>query len=183
MDEKVTIDKTPMTEPRPHARALPSRKKSWLLASASLLLIILFFLMPRNGRWMRERVLDYWSEFPAQVQNLDTEHRLRTRFKTHYTYAKSITDGLARETDPRSVLLLMPPTAYFRQKGIDFAVPEPAEFYYFTGLKTIWAHHQGAAAANWYVTVKGNIIQVDTVRDQKLLLQVIDSLKQYDPSL
>ena len=182
MERGETIEIVEVRECAP-AIVPPSRKKGLLLAVASILLITLFFLMPRNSRWLQDRIIPYWKDLPAQARHLDPEHRMQARFKTHYTYSKSIKEELSKQTDLGKVLLLMPSTDYFKKKGIDFPVPEPAAFYYFTGIKTVWAHNKNAAQANWYITVKGPIIQIDSVRHQRQLETVIDSLKQYDPSL
>ncbi|WP_315821984.1 hypothetical protein [Paraflavitalea speifideaquila] len=71
------------------------------------------------------------------------------------------------------MLVLMPPSNYFHKMGIKYHVPEPAVFYYYTGLKTIWANSKEAVQANWFVRVYQGEIIVDSVTDKKKLQDTI----------
>src|SRR5215213_188004 len=126
-------------------------KRKIILFFISILLVSGFFLLPVNQKWMERRVLIYWKDFQKQKTKLDIEQRKAGRYGTYYIYSRHIADFLEKRGGAEKVLVLIPPTAYFKANGVDYRVPEPAVFYYFTGIKTIWADSRDAIKANWYV--------------------------------
>lgn len=77
----------------------------------------------------------------------------------------------------------MPPSAYFRKKNVNYHVPEPAIFYYYTGLKTTWINSSSALEANWLVAVDNGSLKLVPVKDRKVLLDSIKAFKKYPVSL
>src|SRR5690242_7143502 len=99
-------------------------KKHITLLMAALIAMAVFFLLPRNKRWVREAVLVYWHDFLAQKDHLDTAYRKKQRYGLPYTISRRIADFFStRQNKP--VLLLIPPTAYFKKNNIPYRVPEP----------------------------------------------------------
>ena len=146
-------------------------KRQLILLVASLALLFLFFLLPMNRRWYNTLVY-YWNGFPAQKDNMDTETRLRQRFGNHYTYTKVIGDSIKSKAGP-DALVLIPPTSYFSKMGVNYHVPVSPVFYYYTGIKTVWANNPHAAEANWYVRVNNGRIVVEPATDKKALQDTI----------
>lgn len=134
-------------------------------------LIFLFFLLPMNRRWYNTLV-SYWNGFPSQKDNLDTETRLRARFGNNYTYTKVIGDSIKSKAGT-DALVLIPPTSYFSKMGVNYHVPVSPVFYYYTGIKTVWANNPHAAEANWYVRVNNGRIVVEPATDKKALQDTI----------
>jgi hypothetical protein len=62
-------------------------------------------------------------------------------------------------------------------------VPEPAVFYYYTGLRTIWANSPEASKANWYITAQNGGLVFDSVINQQALRDTIASFNKYKISL
>lgn len=158
------------------------RKRRFILFIISLLLIAGFFLLPRNQEWS-DTVLSYARDFQTQQNHLDRETRMTKRFGNDYVFSKNIADVFDRKGNKGKVLVLMPPTTYFTKMGIKYHVPEPSVFFYYTGLKTIWANSKDAIHAGWYVRVSQGKIIVDSVINKKSLQDTIIAFKKMGISL
>jgi hypothetical protein len=152
-----------------------------LLFFISLVLITGFFLLPRNRQWAGT-VFSYWNDFKRQKNRLDIETRMRDRFRSHYIISKNIADSLRQRTQA-DALVLMPPNSYFKKMGVDYYVPVPPEFYYFTGVKTIWANSRDAITAGYYVRVSNGKVIVETVTNRKALQDTINAFQKLGVSL
>jgi hypothetical protein len=150
-----------------------------MLTALSIALLAAFFLLPQNRNWMAGRVLRYWKDFTVQKDHLDPEHRKIERYQFSYTYSKRIADYFVYRKMKDQVLVLLPPASYFAAHGIKYPVPEPAVFYYFTGLRTVWATSPEAINANWYVAANNGTVRIDSVSDKKALEDTIRSYNQY----
>ena len=154
-------------------------KKTILLTFISVSLLYLFLQFPRNDEWFDKRILAYWSDFRTQKNHSSIEERKIKRWKTSYTVSKDIAAFFAKKGNMKTVLVLIPPAAYFTEKGIDYDVPEPAVFYYYTGLRTTWFNSQTASNANWMVTANKGQYQIVPVIDKKVLVDSINVFKKY----
>lgn len=157
-------------------------KRRFILFIISLVLIAGFFLLPRNRKWSGT-VLSYVNDFQEQRNHLDRTTRMRERFENDYVFSKNIADSFEQKGKKREVLVLMPPSAYFTKMGIPYHVPEPAVFYYYTGLKTIWANSKDAIHAGWYVRVNQGKIIIDSVTDRRSLQDTIIAFQKMGISL
>ena len=155
--------------------------KKIILLLVSVLLITGFFLLPRNRQWTRT-VFSYWNDLPKQLRTPDTEARMRKRFGRHYTYSKIIGDALKKRGRPHA-LVLMPPNSYFKKIGINYRVPVPPVFYYYTGIKTVWADNIHAIEADWYVRVNNGRLVIDSVTNRKALQDTIIAFQKLGVSL
>ena len=50
-------------------------KKAIIPTFLSVLILFLFFLLPKNREWFNGRVIGYWNDFRNQRYNLDIEQR------------------------------------------------------------------------------------------------------------
>lgn len=157
-------------------------KKPLILTCTGIVLIIAFFLLPRYQKWAGT-VYSYWTDYQWQRDNTDLETRMTKRFGNSYTYSKHIAEALEKKGVKDKALVLMPPGNYFTKMGLSYHVPEPAVFYYYTGLKTIWANSNDAIKANWYVRVSGKELIIDSVRDLNAFGDTIAAFKKLRPSL
>jgi hypothetical protein len=154
-------------------------KKQALLFLLSCLLMGLFFLLPRNNVWLKTRPLTYLKEFVQQKNNLDWEYRKRTRWGNAYTLSKQIAGLLGPERERANLLVLIPPRDYFKDRNIDYPVPEPAVFYYYTGIKTIWANSKEASKANRVVRAVNGRLLVDVVTNDYALADSLRTFRKY----
>jgi hypothetical protein len=154
-------------------------KNSVVLTFASLLLLLWFFLLPKNSEWFNKRIIGYWNDFQVQKDHPDIEHRKVKRWGSDYTISKQISGFFSKTYNRDSVLVLIPPSAYFKERNINYHVPEPAVFYYYTGLKTAWINSTEARKANWIVAANNGTLRLVPVSDKKVLLDSINAFKKY----
>lgn len=147
------------------------------------MVLAVFFLLPRNQLWMAERIVPYWGELPMQKNDLSEQHRRTSRYGASYTLSKLIADSAAALHLPQPALVLVPPTAYFKKHGIDYHVPEPTVFYYFTGLHTVWPDSKLASSANSIAFIDGRQIRLRQVRDSTSLRDSISTYLKYGVQL
>jgi hypothetical protein len=152
--------------------------KKIILMAASIALIAGFFFIPPHKEWLFTRVVPYWNDFLKQTGKLDIEHRKQERFGYFYSCCKQMTAPFAKRHDKRNILVLMPPTAYFKKQGIDYNVCEPGIFYYLTDVRTVPVTSSNALKANWYIHVENKRIIVDSVTDINSLRDTIAAMKK-----
>jgi hypothetical protein len=147
-------------------------KKQFILVAVAVLLLAGFYFLPRNRKWTQQ-IISYYSDFQTEKNHLDRETRMRRRFGSRYTLSKSIAGQLRKKGADSNALVLVPPPVYFTKRGVDYPMPEPSVFYYYTGIKTTWCHFKDAMKANWYVRVDQGKVVVDSVMDKKSLQDTI----------
>jgi hypothetical protein len=172
---------TPSKQPAPPAKT--NGFKAFILLVAAVISMLIFFGLEPNKLWLNQRILPYWEDFKEQKLNLDLEERKLARYQTDYLFAKNVTGFFEKRGNAGKVLLLLPPSDYFTANGLQIHVPEPAVFYYFTGLKTIWANSPEATKANWYITVKNGGLVFDSVTNKQALQDTIAAFKKFKISL
>lgn len=155
------------------------RRRQTILFVSSIVVIICFFLLPQNDKWLNEKVLTYWNDFKRQKIQLDVEKRKIERYGPAYTYSKRIALFFEKKAATEHALVLLPSQKYFEEKGIRYDVPEPAVFYYYTGLKTTWANSQMASQANWIVRLENGNIIIDSVADKRVLVDTIAAYQKF----
>jgi hypothetical protein len=154
-----------------------------ILFFASALLLTAFFLLKPNREWFNDRIITYYREFNGQYKNMNSEKRMNTRFGSYYTVSRQISTRFIDESKSRNALVLMPSSAYFKARGIDYRVPEPVVFYYFTQIRTVWPNSPNAMKADWYVHVQDGKILIDSIIDRKNLIDTLAVFNQFEISL
>ncbi len=157
---------------------LSRTSKKLILFLTAIALLFLFFLLPANKKWYKEKVIGYWNDFRVQRKQLSFEQRKAKRFGAEYTYSKFIADLFEKKGIAKQVLVLVPSEAYFKRYGVSYHVPEPVTFYYLTGLKTVWPGDSTAAKANWFVTVHEKKLSIDSVTNSAALKDTITAFKK-----
>ena len=109
-----------------------------------------------------------------QMQNLDIEYRNQYRFGSTYMFDKNLQHTLSTHS---GVTVLLPTNAYMKTvniKGLD--LQEPAVFYYFTGINSVWANSPKAETANWALWADKksgmHLIQIKTKNELDSILSV-----------
>ena len=103
---------------------------------------------------------------------------MKYRFGNDYVYSKQITDAFIRSGDFDTALVVLPPPQYFSSKGVAYSAPEPAVFYYYTGLKTVWAASEQALRAGWYIRANGGKLIIEKVTDRRHLHDTINMFRK-----
>lgn len=157
----------------------PSIQKQLQLLLLSCLLLLVFFALPQNRRWLTDKPFSYWTDFLRQKDRLGPEQRKRNRWGNNYIFSKRIAAFFEQKKIKEKVLVLLPPADYFKKHNVSYEVPEPAVFYYYTGLKTVWINSKNALKANWMVRAKSGSILIDSIRDKQAFADSIRALKKY----
>ena len=158
-------------------------KNSVVLTFASLLLLLWFLFLPKNHEWFNQRIIGYWNDFRVQKDNLGIEHRKVKRWGSDFTISKQISVFFSKTHNRDNILVLIPPSAYFAERDINYHVPEPAVFFYYTGIKTTWINSQEALEANWMVTANHGVLNFIQVKNEKMVSDSIAAFKKYPVSL
>lgn len=156
-------------------------KKRIILALICMALLTGFFFLPENRTWAK-KLLGYARELPSQTRKLDEVTRLTNRFGNGYTYSVTLAE-MMKKNNEHDAVLLMPPTNYFTKRGLTYHVPEPAVFYYFTGIKTVWVDSREAINAEWFAHVEGKEIVISKGDNKKALQDTITAFKKYGVTL
>lgn len=157
--------------------------KAFILLVAAVISMLIFFGIEPNKFWLTQRIMPYWEEYKEQKLNLDLEERKLARYQTDYLFAKNVTGFFEKRGNANKVLLLLPPSDYFVANGLQIHVPEPAVFYYMTGLKTIWANSPEANKATWVITAKNGGLGFDSVINKQVLQDTIAAFKKFKITL
>ncbi len=150
-----------------------NRHKQFLLFSFSVFLLAIFFVLPPNQAWLKERILPYARQVGYQQRHLEPEKRRQLRWESSYTLSQQVAQFFVSRGLKDSVLVLLPPFKYFEAGGLNYPVPEPAVFYYYTGLKTTWANSPAAMKANWVVRLEGGHLKMEPVGSPAALADTI----------
>jgi hypothetical protein len=164
-----------------HLKNMHFKKEAALLA-ISISLLTVFFLLPRNQQWAA-RIFFYWQRFSYESKHTGREERMQYRFGNDYIFSKKIAEVFIRSGDYDTALVVLPPANYFKGKGITYNVPEPAVFYYYTGLKTVWTASDQAVKAGWYVRANGKALVIEKVNDRRQLQDTINMFRKSAVSL
>ena len=152
-----------------------------LLLTATLI-VILYFMIPFYNDWLwgpNAKVLNVNNSMLDQAKNLDTSYRKAYRFGGSYIAFQDIKNKLNKLGG--NVTLLLPTTDYLKAQGItDLSMCEPSEFYYFTGINSVWANSPEVERANWaVVAARGRGISLKRIKAKPELDSLITQYKQY----
>ena len=136
------------------------------------------YCIPIYRTWFNEVILGYWGNFNYQKDKLDLETRKIKRYEDYYVVSKLIADSIPQNA--KGELLLVPASGYFKEKGIEYNVPEPVVFYYFTSIKTVWGKSKEAFKATCVVLVndKKQLVIHDNVPAAQMD-SIVKSLRKY----
>jgi hypothetical protein len=87
---------------------------------------------------------------------------------------------------PHAIILFEPNSYYRDSLHIYDAIraPEPAVFYYYTGLTGVWTNSPDVKKANFIVRIsKTKGVTLDDIRSPEQLQQILARFKKYPPIL
>ncbi len=195
---KTVVATPPKSAVPPPVQAAPVPAAGGSLLNGFLLFLIsmacVFVVYKLNESFFEARISAYWEAYGEQKDELDPERRKLERWGGTYYYSKAITGYFEQKGAVKTALVLLPPSDYFTANGMDYYVPEPAIFYYMTGLKTLWPNHRdGVKAAwsvkkesskpNWYVHAAGGQLMIDSVQSPQQLDSILTAFNQYKTRL
>ena len=89
------------------------------------------------------------------------------------------------EKMPDGVILLEPNSYYRDSLHMTLRMPEPSVLYYYTGLKAVWMNDPPVVVskARYLLRVSKRGVNLDEIKSQQQLQQIIDTYKKYPPVL
>src|ERR1700755_2492641 len=115
----------------------------FLLTAISLLLITLVINTGYIGEWFQSKPRQYWSDFLKEKdQGADETPIRKERYGISYTIAMKVKEVVEKKKMPHAVILFEPNSYYRDSLHIynTIRAPEPAVFYYYTGLEGVWTN-------------------------------------------
>jgi hypothetical protein len=143
-----------------------------ILTLLSILIIFIFLNTGSNAVWYNNKIVTYWNEYSDQADNLSIEYRNIHSLDNEYSMSEELVKRIP-ENYKDHILILMPSRKYFQDRGISYHVPLPVVFYYYTGVKTIWANSKDAIKANSCFRIEGNSYVLEKITDTTRLKTLI----------
>lgn len=142
-----------------------------------ILVIILFVTIPQNNAWLYSKILEH-NDIYMQAQHLNLEDRREMRYGDSYQVYKLLEKRLEGKKD---VVLLFPPEEYLKAMHLDkIVIPEPAVFYYYTGVKSVWVTSSEVGSANYLVMIsKDDKVYVEPLKSREQTDSMIAVYKKY----
>lgn len=160
--------------------------KKLILFAVAAFGIMLFFNTDYYTLWKDKYLMNPNTSIEDQMNKTSVEERKEYRFGNLYTlcqYMRKVLDTTSFKT-PEPIVLL-PPNAYLDAQGITvFHMPEPAEFYYHIGIKTVWTTSPDVQKANWaLVPSSKSSVAMLPIKDKETLNKLLETYKNYKPAL
>jgi hypothetical protein len=132
--------------------------------------VIIFFTIPAYNTWINTKI--FGDNIDYQISHMGVEDRRTSRYGYPYVVYQNVSHKV---TDPKHAIILMPPNDYLKTLNVkQFVTPEPATFYYYTGLICVLPNSPNADSANWELLVNS---------DQQIMLRKITSKGHLDTLL
>jgi hypothetical protein len=160
--------------------------KGILLSAAAFLAIVLVLNLGYYKVWFLAKPVQYWSDFLREKSDTSGDLAIRTqRYGISYTISMRVLEAMRKKRLAHPVIL-MEPNSYYRDSLKIYPkvyVPEPAVFYYYTGLKGVWTNSPDVEKANFLLRISGKGAVLDTIKSPQHLHEILDRYKKYPPIL
>lgn len=160
--------------------------KKFILLVVSVAWLIIFFNTKYYSAWIDKYILNPGTLLSDQMDRTSVEERKEYRFGNLYKLCQYMQKTLDTTTFKNGEpIVLLPPNEYLAAKGIDaFRMPEPAEFYYHIGVKTVWTTSPDVQKANWAIVASSKeSLAFVPIRTAEQRRQLLDLYKNYKPAL
>ena len=161
--------------------------KDFLLTLTACLLVFLVLNAGYYGEWFSGKPRQYWFDFLKEKDDTADEVAIKkARYGIAYTISMKVKEVVEKRKMPHAVILFEPNSYYRDSLHIYNAVraPEPAVFYYYTGIEGVWTNSPDVNKANFIVRVsqkKG--VTLDEIRSPQQLQQILAGFKKFPPIL
>ena len=158
--------------------------KSFLLTVISFFLLLLVLNAGHYKDWFRTKPLQYWSDF--LIQKDDTANAvaiMNERYGVTYTMSLKIKEVVAKKKVAHPIILFEPNSYYRDSLHIPIRAPEPAVFYYYTGLEGVWTNSPNAGKANFLLRISKKGATLDDIRSPEQRQRILAYYKKFTPIL
>jgi hypothetical protein len=157
-----------------------------LLTIISILLVTIVLNAGYYNDWFQSKPVQYWSDLQKEIDDTSSEMTIKKqRYGLAYTVSMRVKEVLEKKKVAHPVILFEP-NSYYRDSLHIYATmraPEPAVFYYYTGLEGVWTNSPDVLKANYLVRVSKKGVSLDVIKSPQDLQQILDRYKKYPPTL
>jgi hypothetical protein len=160
--------------------------KSFILTICSFLIIILVLNAGYYREWFQAKPVHYWTDFLKEKDDtLDAVGIMKERYGVSYTISVRVKEVMELRHIAHPVILFEPNSYYRDSLHIypNVHAPEPAVFYYYTGLEGVWTNSPDVARANFLVRITKKGVALDAIKTPQQLQQILASYKKFTPIL
>jgi hypothetical protein len=160
--------------------------KSFTLTVISILLILLTINVGYYYDWVRARPVSYWSDFLKEKDDtLDIDGIRKSRYGFSYTLSTKIKEVMAKRGVSHPVILFEPNSYYRDSLHIypNIKAPEPAVFYYYTGMEGLWINSPDTARINFLVRVTKKGVTLEAIRTPQQREAILTYYRKFIPIL
>ena len=160
--------------------------KAFVLTLVSFLLVLIVINAGYYQDWFKARPVQYWSDFfKEKDEPMDPVAIMKSRYGISYLISVSVKDAIIKKRVANAVILFEP-NGYYRDSLHIYPkvrAPEPAVFYYYTGLEGVWVNSPDAEKANYLVRVTKKGVTLDAIRNRDELEKLLAFYRKYPPIL
>jgi len=158
--------------------------KVFLLTAVSVSTIALVLSLGYYRTWFLDKPLAYWDAFRMESSShAGIEEIRQSRYGLAYTISMKIKEAVEKKKMGDPVILFEPNSYYRDSLHMDLHVPEPAVFYYYTGLRSVWMNSPDIGKANYLIRVAGREVKMDMIRSPEQLQRIIAHYQKFIPIL
>ena len=160
--------------------------KSLILTLVSLLLVLVTLNAGYYPTWVKAKPVQYWSDFLREKDDtLDVTGIRKDRYGISYVISLRVKQ-VVESRHIANPVILFEPNSYYRDSLHIYPkvrAPEPAVFYYYTGLEGVWTNSPDVLKANYLVRVTKKGVTLDAIRTPQQLQQVLAFYRKFTPIL
>ncbi|HEV3414423.1 MAG TPA: hypothetical protein VG101_18210 [Puia sp.] len=159
--------------------------RTLILTVVSFLLILLAINTGFYATWFKTKPVQYWGEFWKEKDDLDPASIMKTRYGISYLISTKVKEVMEKKRVAHPVILFEP-NSYYRDSLHIYPkvrAPEPAVFYYYTGLEGVWVNSPDVEKANYLVRISKKGVTLDAIHNQEELHQLLAFYRKYTPIL
>jgi hypothetical protein len=160
--------------------------KGFLLTIASIVLVVLVLNAGYYREWFQAKPVQYWTDFLKEKDDTSSPASImNTRYGISYTISIQVKRVLEKRKIAHPVILFEPNSYYRDSLHIypNIHAPEPALFYYYTGLEGVWTNSPNVNKANFLVKISKKGVSLETIRSPQQLEQILTNFKKFPPTL
>lgn len=158
--------------------------KRLLLTAVSSSIILTLLAFGHYRKWFLDKPLDYWSAFCIEVRRpASLEEIRRLRYGKPYILSMKIQAAAKAGQLHDPVFLFEPNSFYHDSLHIDLRMPEPAVFYYYTGLQGVWMNSPTVQKANYLVVIRKGDVTIEPIQRPQQLQAILTRYRSFTPSL
>jgi len=160
--------------------------RTFILTIVSFLLILVAINAGYYSTWFKSRPVQYWSDYwKEKGDTLDPSGIMKSRYGVSYLISMRV-KAVMEKKGVLHPIILMEPNSYYRDSlhiYPNVRAPEPAVFYYYTGLEGVWTNSPDADKANYLVRVTKKGVTLDAIRTPEQRQQILAYYRKFTPIL